>query len=80
MLDPQTVQIAAGLFAIAAGYLAGRNRALARTLRTVNATYEALIKQLRMEIDRLHARVLDLEALSPMSTRSVRKVRPTEDL
>lgn len=68
-MTPEVLLAIIGLVTTGAGYLAGRNRVLTRTLNTVNATYEALIGQLRSEIDRLHHRVLDLEsALTRVST------------
>lgn len=76
-MDPQYWFAIAGLATTAAGYLAGRNRALTRTLKTVNATYEALVAQLRKEIDRLHLRILDLEAIGGGAPGTPRKVRGT---
>lgn len=84
MLTPEVLLAIIGLITTGAGYLAGRNRVLTRTLATVNNTYEALISQLRSEIDRLHSRVMDLEsALTRVSTSMpgvTVKVGPTEDL
>lgn len=80
MIDPTVLVAIAGLATTAAGYLAGRNRALARTLRTATETYETLIEQLREEINRLRAEVTELRALMRRTPRTPRKVNLTVGL
>lgn len=80
MVDPTVLVAVASLATTTAGYLAGRNRWLTRTLQSITETYEALIDQLREEIDRLTREVTELQVLRRGSSRSRRKVPPTTGL
>lgn len=70
-IDPQTYALMASL--AVAGWLAGRNRLLARTMRTMVATYEGLLIALRTEINRLESKIKSLESFRSASTRTRRQ-------
>lgn len=65
-------------------FLAGRNRWLNKTLGSITDAYEKLVTRLSSEIDRLHARVKELEDLTrplrPASRRSATKIPPASAL
>lgn len=67
-VDPQILLAIAGLFTSAAAYLAGRSRALSNTITSITLAYEAIITQLRVEVDRLHVQVSELQAALRDST------------
>lgn len=74
-VDPQVLLAVVGLFTSGAAYLAGRSRALSHTITSITVAYEAIISQLRVEVDRLHVQVSELQlALANSSPR--RRVAP----
>lgn len=63
MASPEVLVAAVGLFASTAAYLAGRNRWLVKAAKDLVESYEQLIKEFRLEIDRLKGEVAELREL-----------------
>jgi hypothetical protein len=69
-ITPEMFLAVVGLLTTLVGYIAGRNRWLTKTLRTITDAYEQLVTRLSGEIDRLHLRIVELE-------QTVRTLRPS---